>query len=67
MSGFQPQPSVVADIPDTVRACLRGKPMPRPIGLSHSADCDSTDYDHMCDECRVEADRDWIIPEGADQ
>jgi hypothetical protein len=32
----------------------------RPIGLDHGEHCDDGDWEHMCDECRAEASRDWV-------
>ena len=31
----------------------------RPIGLNHSEQCDSGDWDDLCDECRAQAQSDW--------
>lgn len=36
----------------------------RPIGISHSAECDGPDNelaerDNLCDDCREEATHDW--------
>jgi len=36
-------------------------------GYDHGPQCDEGDWARMCAECRVEADRDWTIPEGTDQ
>lgn len=35
----------------------------RPIGGDHGPDCDTGEYERMCDECREQADRDWTIPD----
>lgn len=31
----------------------------RPIGLTHSADCDNAEWADLCDDCRAEAAHDW--------
>ena len=31
----------------------------RPIGVNHSEQCDSGEFDDLCDECRAEATHDW--------
>jgi len=31
----------------------------RPIGLSHSEDCEDAEWDELCDECRENATHDW--------
>lgn len=39
----------------------------RPIGLDHGPHCDDGDWDHLCDQCRTEAARDWATDEESDR